>query len=134
MSIQDALSTAIETIPDCIAAGYVDMETGMLLGSSVSEPECTESLDNLSIAVANLFQGRGVAAFEALLRDAGGDDEAQNTGFGEIAVFSKDRLNIFLRTKEYPDHVVCYICRNSANVGLALTKSHLSLGSVAAAV
>ncbi|WP_253276850.1 hypothetical protein [Ruegeria sp. 6PALISEP08] len=127
------MSTAIEKIPDCVAAGYVDMETGMLLGSCVSDPECAESLDILAIAVANLFQGRGVAAFEALMRQTGRDD-AENTGFGEIAVFSKDRLNIFLRTKEYPDHVVCYICRNSANVGLALTKSHLSLGPVAAAV
>lgn len=133
MSIQTALNSAMETIPDCIAAGYIDMETGMLLGSSVSDPDCEGSLDSLAVAVANLFQGRGVAAFEALLRQAGSADE-ENTGFGEIAVFSKDRLNIFLRTKEYPDHVVCYICRNSANVGLALTKSHLSLGPVAAAV
>ncbi|WP_171169612.1 hypothetical protein [Ruegeria sp. HKCCA0370] len=133
MSIQTALNSAIETIPDCIAAGYIDMETGMLLGSSVSDPDCADSLDVLAVAVANLFQGRGVAAFEALLRQAGSADE-ENAGFGEVAVFSKDRLNIFLRTKEYPDHVVCYICRNSANVGLALTKSHLSLGPVAAAV
>ncbi|WP_253283274.1 hypothetical protein [Ruegeria sp. HKCCD7559] len=123
----------METIPDCIAAGYIDMETGMLLGSSVSDSDCADSLDVLAVAVANLFQGRGVAAFEALLRQAGSADE-ENAGFGEVAVFSKDRLNIFLRTKEYPDHVVCYICRNSANVGLALTKSHLSLGPVAAAV
>ncbi|WP_298850166.1 hypothetical protein [uncultured Ruegeria sp.] len=109
------------------------METGMLLGSSLSDPDCAESLDTLAIAVANLFQGRGVAAFDALLRQVGNADE-ENAGFGEIAVFSKDRLNIFLRTREYPDHVVCYICRNSANVGLALTKSHLSLGPVTAAV
>jgi len=83
--------------------------------------------------VANLFQGQGVNAFEGLLRQAGAED-SENPGFGEIAVFSNDRLNILLRTREYPDHVVCYICRNSANVGLALTKSHLSLRSVAAAV
>lgn len=133
MSIQTELNSAMETIPDCIAAGYIDMETGMLLGSSVSDSDCADSLDVLAVAVANLFQGRGVAAFEALLRQAGSADE-ENAGFGEVAVFSKDRLNIFLRTKEYPDHVVCYICRNSANVGLALTKSHLSLGPVAAAV
>ncbi len=133
MSIQAALNTAIETIPDCIAAGYVDMETGMLLGTSTADPDGAVDLDSLAIAVANLFQGRGVAGFEALLRQAGTEHE-DSPGFGEIAVFSKDRLNIFLRTREYPDHVVCYICRNSANVGLALTKSHLSLGPVAAAV
>ncbi|WP_298935001.1 hypothetical protein [uncultured Ruegeria sp.] len=133
MSIQAALQSAMDTIPDCIAGGYVDMETGMLLGTCLTDPDSANVLDALAVAVANLFQGRGVAAFEALLRQAG-TEEAANPGFGEIAVFSQDRLNIFLRTQEYPDHVVCYICRNSANVGLALTKSHLSLGSVAAAV
>ncbi|MTI00840.1 MULTISPECIES: hypothetical protein [Alphaproteobacteria] len=133
MTIEAALTTAMETIPDCIAAGYVDMETGMLLGTKTTEPESEEVLDTLAVAVANLFQGQGVKAFEKLLRAAGVQD-SENPGFGEIAVFSNDRLHIFLRTKEYPEHVVCYICRDSANIGLALTKSHLSLGPVAAAV
>ncbi len=133
MTIEAALNTAMKTIPDCIAAGYVDMETGMLLGTNTSEPDSADVLDSLAIAVANLFQGRGIKAFEELLSTAGAE-ESENPGFGEIAVFSNDRLNIFLRTREYPDHVVCYICRNSANVGLALTKSNLSLRSVAAAV
>lgn len=133
MSIETALNSAIETIPDCIAAGYVDMETGMLLGTSTADQDSADVLEQLALAVANLFQGRGVKAFEDLLREAQ-IDEMEHPGFGEIAVFSNDRLHIFLRTKEYPDHVVCYICRDSANVGLALTKSHLSLGAVAAAV
>ncbi len=133
MSIQAALTSAMETIPDCIAAGYVDMETGMLLGTSVRDPDASQLLDTLALAVANLFQGRGVAAFEALLRAAGGET-AETPGFGEIAVFSGDRLIIFQRTRDHSEHVVCYICSNSANVGLALTKSHLSLEPVAAAV
>lgn len=133
MSIETALNSTIETIPDCIAAGYVDMETGMLLGTSTADQDSAEVLEQLALAIANLFQGRGVKAFEDLLREAQ-IDETEHPGFGEIAVFSNDRLHIFLRTKEYPDHVVCYICRDSANVGLALTKSHLSLGAVAAAV
>lgn len=133
MSIESALASAIETIPDCIAAGYVDMETGMLLGVDASDQESAGALENLALAVANLFQGRGMKGFEELLRNAEIDD-SEHPGFGEIAVFSNDRLHIFLRTREYPDHVVCYICRDSANVGLALTKSHLSLEPVAAAV
>ncbi len=133
MSIELALSSAIETIPDCVAAGYVDMETGMLLGTSAEDSDSADALDHLALAVANLFQGRGVKGFEELLRTAQIDD-VEHPGFGEIAVFSDDRLHIFLRTQKYPDHVVCYICRNNTNVGLALTKSHLSLGPVAAAV
>ena len=133
MKIEAALTTAIETIPDCIAAGYVDMETGMLLGAHAPDPQDQSVLDTLAIAVANLFQGRGVRGFETLLKSVGTED-AHNEGFGEIAVLTGDRINIFLRTPTYPDHVVCYICRSSANIGLALTKSHLSLGPVVAAV
>lgn len=105
----------------------------MLLGVDASDKDSADALENLAIAVVNLFQGRGMRGFEELLR-AADVDEAEHAGFGEIAVFSNDRLHIFLRTREYPDHVVCYICRDSANVGLALTKSHLSLEPVAAAV
>ena len=95
MSIETALKSAIATIPDCIAAGYVDMETGMLLGTNTSDPDAADAyLDSLAIAVANLFQGRGVKAFEELLRSSG-TEEAEYPGFGEIAVFSNDRLNIF---------------------------------------
>ncbi len=133
MSLESALASAIETIPDCIAAGYIDMETGMLLGIDASDQDSADALENLALAVANLFKGRGTKGIENLLRSANIGD-ADHPGFGEIAVFSNDRLHIFLRTKEYPDHVVCYICRDSANIGLALTKSHLSLGPVAAAV
>ncbi len=133
MSLESALASAIETIPDCIAAGYIDMETGMLLGIDASDQDSADALENLALAVANLFKGRGTKGIENLLRSANIDD-TDHPGFGEIAVFSNDRLHIFLRTKEYPDHVVCYICRDSANIGLALTKSHLSLGPVAAAV
>ena len=133
MSIESALTSAIETIPDCIAAGYVDMETGMLLGVEASDRESSDALENLALSVANLFQGRGAKGFEELLRSAE-IGETEHPGFGEIAVFSNDRLHIFLRTQKYPDHVVCYICRDSANIGHALTKSHLSLGTVAAAV
>jgi len=133
MSIEAALASAMETIPDCIAAGYIDMETGMLLATSASEAVSSEVLDNLAVAVTNLFQGRGVQAFQTLL-DAAGLQDADNPGFGEIAVFCNDRLHIFLRAPQYPEHTVCYICRDSANIGLALAKSHLSLGPVAAAV
>ena len=133
MSIESALASAIETIPDCIAAGYIDMETGMLLGLDASDQDSADALESLALAVANLFKGRGTKGFEDLLRSAN-IEETEHPGFGEIAVFSNDRLHIFLRTQEYPDHLVCYICRDRANIGLALTKSHLSLGTVAAAV
>lgn len=133
MTINTALTSAMDSIPDCIASGYVDMETGMLLGTSAPDAADADVLEILAVAVANLFQGRGVKAFEELLSSAGLQDP-DNPGFGEISVFSNNRLHIFLRTREYPEHVVCYICRDSANIGLALTKSHLSLGPVAAAV
>jgi len=133
MSIDAALNASIETVPDCIAAGYLDMETGMFLGIQGHDAQGREALDHLSLAIANLFQGRGVKGFETLLNQAAEAGD-QSDGFGEIAVFTKERLHIFLRTRLYPNHVVCYVCRDSVNIGLALTKSQLSLGEVTAAV
>lgn len=105
----------------------------MLLGVQATEQQHSDTLGTLALAVANLFQGRGVTAFQALLNAAGSGD-GEDTEFGEIAVFSNECLHIFLRTRDYPDHVVCFICRDSTNIGLALTKSHLGLGAMAEAV
>ncbi|WP_170605380.1 hypothetical protein [Ruegeria arenilitoris] len=133
MSIEKVLAAAIEAVPGCLAAGYIDMETGMLLGTSAIEQDNASSLKSSALAATNLFQGSGIAAFEKLLRS----DEADQTiisVFGEVAVFSDDRVFIFLRMQELSDHVIFFICQDRTNIELMLAKSHLSLGPVAAAI
>ncbi len=66
MSIEKVLAAAIEAVPGCLAAGYIDMETGMLLGTSAIDQDNASSLKSSALAATNLFQGSGIAAFEKL--------------------------------------------------------------------
>ncbi len=130
MALDAALKSAMDSIPDCLAAGYIDMDTGMLLAM---QGDGAGLMDNLSIAISNLFQGHGVQAFEKILASAGGESVTE-AGFGEVAIFSGGHLYVFLKAQQYAGHVVCYICRDSANAGMVLTKSNMSLGAIAEAV
>ena len=133
MALDAAMKSAMDTVPDCLAAGYIDMDTGMLLAMQGANPGSAELLETVSIAISNLFQGHGVQAFEKMVT-AAGERTSENGGFGEIAIFSGEYLFVFLKAHNYADHVVCYVCRGSANAGMVLTKSHMSLGKIAEAV
>jgi hypothetical protein len=37
---------------------------------------------------------------------------------------------VFLRSKKYPDHALVFVCRKSANIGMAIAKARLALPNV----
>ncbi len=133
MSLENALQTSIETIPECLAAGYIDMESGMLLGVQTTETQPDDVLEALATATADLFQGQSISEIEAKFKAESGH-EGDGHYFQEIIVFSENLLHVFMRTKMYPEHVICYICRKSANPGMVLAKSKMNLERVSAAV
>lgn len=131
LSLDDALSAGMQTVPNCVAAGYVDMQTGFLLGIQGRDHASIAALEAMSTSIANLILGRGVHAFEQLLS---GDSTAQGSGFGEIAICAGKRLYLLLRRPDQPDHVICYVSDDLANVGLALAKSAANMKLISAAV
>jgi hypothetical protein len=68
MSLESALSKAQNSIPECMAAGYVDMSTGMLLAVRTVDSHPQEVLDLVAAATADLFQGANVVAIEQIGR------------------------------------------------------------------
>ena len=133
MSLDNALAKAQQTVPECVAAGYVDMSTGMLLGAKTVDSHPQEVLDLVAAATADLFQGQSVTAIEKLFRKSRGQTEDGRHYFKEIIVFSDNLLHVFLRSKKKQDQVLVFVCRGSANVGMVLSKSRVSLGDVEAA-
>lgn len=134
MSLDQALQATMSTVPECLASGYVDMDTGMLLGVQTVESHPQEVLDTLAAATADLFQGQSVTQIEKLFKKIRGQEKDDQHYFQEILVFSEHFLHVFMRTKKYPGHVVCFVCRRSANPGMVLTKARMGLDSVTAAV
>lgn len=133
MSLDTALAKAQGSVPECVAAGYVDMSTGMLLGVRTVDSHPQEVLDLVAAATADLFQGQSVTAIEKMFRKGRGHGEDGKHYFNEILVFSDNLLHVFLRSKKHRDQALVFVCRGSVNIGMALTKSRQALGDVEAA-
>lgn len=132
MSLDKALNTSMSQVPECVAAGYVDMSTGMLLSVKTVDSHPSEVLDLVSAATADLFQGTNVVAIEKLFKKGRGSTDNQHY-FQEILVFSTNLLHVFLRGKKYPNHAVVFVCRGNANIGMVIAKSRMQLGALEAA-
>jgi hypothetical protein len=117
-----------------VAAGYVDMSTGMLMAVKTVDSHPQEVLDLVAAATADLFQGQSVTSIEKLFRKSRGQVENGAHYFREIVVFSENLLHVFLRARRKPDQAVVIVCRASANIGMVLSKSRLSLVEIEGAV
>ena len=134
MSLDASIQSGINSIPECVAGGYVDMSTGMLLGVKTVESHPQEVLDYVSAATADLFQGENVVTIEKMFKKNRGLDDDGHHYFQEIIVFSDNLLHVFQRCKNNTDHAVVWVCNKSANIGMALTKARMNLEKVESAL
>lgn len=129
-----ALQKATASIPECVAAGYVDLSSGMLLGIKTVDSHPNDVLDLLAAATADLFQGSNVTTIEQIFKRARGLQEDEYHYFQEIIVNSENLIHVFIRSKSYPDHVACFVCRLTANLGMVLSKSRSAMPTIEATI
>jgi hypothetical protein len=127
MSLDKALLSIQTQIPECVAVGFVDMTTGMLLASKTIDSHPQEVLDLVAAATADLFQGQSVTMIEKIFRRSRGQQEDGRHYFQEIFVLSENLLHIFMRSKKNPTQAACFVCRASVNIGMALAKSRQAM-------
>jgi len=123
MSLESALAKAQNVVPECVAIGYVDMNTGMLLGAKTVDAHPEDVLDLVAAATADLFQGASVSSIESLFRKSRKEQEEGAHDFQEILVVSENLLHVFLRCKQNADQAVVFVARATVNIGMAVSKS-----------
>ncbi|MEE4302692.1 MAG: hypothetical protein V2J19_00955 [Wenzhouxiangella sp.] len=128
-----ALQQAVQTIPECLAAGYVDLESGMLIGIKTVDSHPDEVMDMLAAATAEMFQGPNVVAIERIFKKARGVEDDGSHYFQEMIVNSDNLIHFFMRAKSSADQVACFVCRRSANLGMVVTKARQAMSAVEAA-
>ncbi len=133
-SLDNALQQAITNIPECVAGGYVDLNSGMLLGIKTVDSHPQEVLELLAAATADLFQGSNVVTIENMFKKARGVPMDNYHYFQEMIVNSDNLIHIFMRGKSNQDHVATFVCRKSANLGMVLTKARSAMPQVEAAL
>lgn len=130
MSLDATLQKAVTSIPECVAAGFVDLASGMVLSIKTVDSHPSEVFELLAAATADLFQGPNVAAIEKVFRKARGLPENNDHHyFQEIIVNSDNLIHVFLRGKRQLQ-VACFVCRKGANLGMVLTKSRMALPDI----
>ncbi|HKB60446.1 MAG TPA: hypothetical protein VKC56_10435 [Gallionellaceae bacterium] len=131
--LTSALQSAIASIPECLAAGYIDLSSGMLLGIRSVDSQPAEVVDLLAAATADLYQGSNVRMIEQIFKKARGLADDGHHYFQEFIVNSDNLIHVFIRGKN-EEQVACFVCRKTANLGMALTKSRAAMPALAAAV
>ncbi len=134
MSLDSQLNESIKNVPECLAAGYVDVGTGMLLAVKTVDSHPGEVLDLLAAATADLFQGPNVVAIEDIFKKSRGTNDSDAHYFQEIVVLSDNLVHVFLRGKTYTDHIITFVCRKSVNLGMALAKSRMEVSKLEASL
>jgi len=135
MSLDAKLASILATIPECVAGGYVDIGSGMLLSVKTVDSHPQEVIELVAAATADLFAGQNIRTIETLFKRARGlPVDGGHHYFQEIIVNSDNLIHVFMRGKKYPDYVAVFVCRKTANLGMALTKSRMAMPELEAAV
>ncbi len=131
--LNNVLSTAVASIPECIAAGYIDLASGMLMGMKTVDSQPDDVVELLAAATADLFQGPNVKMIESIFKKARGLKDDGHHYFQDIVVNSENLIHVFIRGKN-EQQVGCFVCRRSANLGMALTKARGAMPALEACI
>lgn len=133
MNLETAVAQVQKNVPECVAVGFVDIKTGMLLAIKSVDSHPREVIDLVAAATGDLFQGSNVSAIESLFKKIRGVKDDGHHYFQEIIVLSDNLIHVFMRAKKNEDMVLVAVCRASANLGMVLSKARVALPSVESA-
>lgn len=122
MSVESILTKTMNDVPKSVAAGVVDMTTGMLLGVKTVDSHPQEVLDLVAAATKDLFEGDNVTQIEDTFKRIRGVETTERY-FKEIIVMSTNLVHVFARIKQAQSSVLVVVCRADTNLGLALMKT-----------
>lgn len=128
MSVDSICKSLLNEVPKALAAGVVDMETGMLLGVKTTDSHPQSVMDMLAAGTKEMFEGDMSMMIDSTFKKSRGDT-AKEPYFQEIIVNSKNLIHVFNRIPESPNIVCATVCRIDANLGLVVTKCRQIINS-----
>ena len=124
MSADNIMKRAMKEIPKCVAAGIVDLDSGMLLNVKTVDSHPQEVLDLVAAATKDLYEGDNVTTIEDAFKRIRGVRSDEHY-FQQILVMSRNLIHFFARLERDQGVVLVAVCRNDANLGLVLAKGRM---------
>ncbi len=122
MGVDAIVREALRDVPKAVAAGVVDMASGMMLSISTVDSHPQQVLDILAPATKELFEGEIVLQIEKLFKKARGVNSDERY-FQEILISSSHLWHYFGRLKSNSQIVLCVVSRADVNLGMLLMKA-----------
>ena len=122
MSVEDIVRRGMSEIPKAVAAGLVDMGSGMMLAIKTADSHPQSVLDLLAPATKEMFEGDMVMQIESLFKKARGVDTKERY-FREILISSKHLWHYFGRLEGQPQVIFAAVARGDVNLGLLVMKA-----------
>jgi hypothetical protein len=126
--LENALAEILNNVPDCIATGWVDIRSGMLLEVHTADTT-DDGRDIVTSATNNVFRGPMITAIEEMFQRALGETTAGHY-FREIVVMSNDLIHMFARCQRKTDQVLVVVTRISTNLGALITRTRAALSAL----
>lgn len=119
----DAIVQSLLTnVPKALAAGVVDMGTGMLLATKTVDSHPQAVLDMVAAATKEMFEGDTVVQIENSFKKSRGDSYTGHY-FREMIVTSRNLLHVFARLEAQENVVAVVVTRLDANLGMVIMKT-----------
>ena len=122
MGVDETIKQAMAEVPKAVAAGMVDMGSGMMLGLKTIDSHPQLVLDLLAPATKEMFEGDMVMTIEHLFKQARGVESSERY-FQEILISSKHLWHYFGRLKSNAQVVLAVVSRGDVNLGLLVVKA-----------
>lgn len=124
MGADSIVKGALATVPKAVAAGVVDMASGLMLSIKTVESHPQRVLDILAPATQELFEGEMVTSIENLFKQARGVTSEERY-FKEILISSTHLWHYFGRLKSNQRTVLCVVATADVNLGMLIVKCRL---------
>ena len=131
MAVENTIRQAMNEVPKAVAAGLVDLDSGMMLGIKTADSHPQAVLDILAPATKEMFEGDMVVTIENLFKKARGVTNTEHY-FQEFLISSTHLWHYFGRLKSNPNIVMAVVCRADVNLGMLVVKARSIVDSGAA--
>jgi CheY-like chemotaxis protein len=122
-----SLERLAQAIPDCVAAGLVDLEARCLRGTHPQSALPGALAERVPAATGSLMQHATLRALNARLAPNANADSTLR----EVIILSDDFVHVFERIPHSRAEVLVTICRSRANLGTVVARTRMGCRALA---
>lgn len=122
--LDQALRKAMSQVPNCIAFGAVDLNSGTLLAIEAEQERSQEMLNIMTATITELFEAPLLQAFSEIYATNGEEGSAGNgRQFTELLLMNAHHNYLLLRGRKRQNLAIAVITRKDTSAGLLMMKA-----------